>query len=43
MTLAGDVVAFLDAMNVERAVLVGHSSGGYVIEQFALSFGPTGS
>jgi pimeloyl-ACP methyl ester carboxylesterase len=34
--LSGDVVAFLDAVGVARAVLVGHSSGGYVAQRFAV-------
>jgi pimeloyl-ACP methyl ester carboxylesterase len=29
-TLSGDVIAILDALNVEKAVFVGHSMGGYV-------------
>ena len=32
-TLAADVVSFLDAMAVDSAVLVGHSSGGLVAQQ----------
>jgi pimeloyl-ACP methyl ester carboxylesterase len=34
--LSGDVAAFLDAVGVRRAVVVGHSSGGYVTQRFAL-------
>lgn len=34
--LAADVVAALDALDVERAVLVGSSSGGYVAQQVAV-------
>jgi pimeloyl-ACP methyl ester carboxylesterase len=34
--LSGDVAAFLDAVGVPRAVVVGHSSGGYVAQRFAL-------
>ena len=34
---AGDVTAFLDAMAVSSAVLVGSSSGGYVAQQVAIS------
>jgi rifampin ADP-ribosylating transferase len=34
--LSGDVAAFLDAVGLRRAVLVGHSSGGYVAQRFAL-------
>jgi 3-oxoadipate enol-lactonase len=32
--LAGDVAAVLDAMNIDRAMLVGHSAGGYVAMAF---------
>jgi pimeloyl-ACP methyl ester carboxylesterase len=35
--LADDVVAFLDAIDVRSAVLVGSSSGGYVAQQVALT------
>jgi pimeloyl-ACP methyl ester carboxylesterase len=35
--LAGDVTAFLDAMGLPSAVLVGSSSGGYVAQQVAIS------
>jgi pimeloyl-ACP methyl ester carboxylesterase len=34
--LSGDVAAFLDAVGVGQAVVVGHSSGGYVAQRFAL-------
>src|SRR4051812_37078840 len=34
---ADDVTAFLDAMDLSRAVLVGSSSGGYVAQQVAVS------
>lgn len=34
-TLASDVAAFMDAVGVESAVLVGSSSGGYVAQQVA--------
>ncbi len=34
-TLAGDVAAVMDQLNVERATLVGHSLGGYVALAFA--------
>ncbi len=34
---ADDVTAFLDAMGLSRAVLVGSSSGGYVAQQVAVS------
>jgi pimeloyl-ACP methyl ester carboxylesterase len=40
--LSGDLAAFLDAVGVGRAVVVGHSSGGYVAQRFALDH-PTGS
>jgi len=36
-TLAADVVAALDALEVARAVLVGASSGGYLAQQVAVS------
>ena len=36
-TLAGDVVASLDALGIDRAVLVGASSGGYVAQQVAVT------
>jgi pimeloyl-ACP methyl ester carboxylesterase len=36
-TLAADVVALLDALEIPCAVLVGASSGGYVAQQVALS------
>jgi pimeloyl-ACP methyl ester carboxylesterase len=36
-TLAADVVALLDALDLPRAVLVGASSGGYVAQQVAIS------
>lgn len=35
---AADVAAFLDAMGVERATLVGHSMGSFVAQQVALDF-----
>ena len=31
-----DVAAFLDALDIAAAVIVGHSSGGYVAQRFAL-------
>lgn len=34
--LGRDVAAFLDAVGVRRAVVVGHSSGGYVAQRLAL-------
>jgi pimeloyl-ACP methyl ester carboxylesterase len=36
-TLAADVVALLDVLEVRRAVLVGASSGGYLAQQVAVS------
>jgi 3-oxoadipate enol-lactonase len=33
-TLAGDVCGLLDALEIERAILVGHSMGGYVALAF---------
>ncbi len=36
--LAGDVVALMDALSIERASLIGHSMGGYVALQFAAMF-----
>lgn len=35
---AGDLVAFLDAMRIPRAVLVGHSLGSSVVLRFALDY-----
>jgi non-heme chloroperoxidase len=35
---AADVDAFIDAIGIERATLVGHSSGGMVAQQVALSY-----
>jgi rifampin ADP-ribosylating transferase len=37
LTLAADVVATLDAVEIPRAVLVGASSGGYLAQQVAVS------
>jgi 3-oxoadipate enol-lactonase len=37
-THAADVAAILDALNVERAALIGHSMGGYVSLAFARMF-----
>src|SRR5947199_3555161 len=36
MDLADDVEAFMDAMDLKAAVLLGSSSGGYVAQQVAL-------
>src|SRR5262245_2387027 len=33
---AADVAAFMDAMGVSRAVIVGHSMGSYVAQRFAI-------
>ena len=38
-TLAADIVAFLDALDLPSAVLVGSSSGGYVAQQVAATAG----
>lgn len=35
---AADVVAFLDAMGVQRATLVGHSMGSFIAQQTALEY-----
>ena len=35
---AADVAAFMDALNLERAVIVGHSMGSYVAQQFAINY-----
>ena len=35
---AADVAAFLDAMAIEAAVIVGHSGGGYAAQRFALDY-----
>ena len=35
---AGDVDAFMDAVGLDRAVVVGHSMGGSVAQRFALDF-----
>lgn len=34
--LAADVVAFMDAIGVERAILLGHSLGGWIVQQLAI-------
>ena len=33
---AGDVLAFMDALGLERAIIVGHSGGSYAAQRFAL-------
>jgi pimeloyl-ACP methyl ester carboxylesterase len=35
--MAGDVVAFMDALKIERATLVGHSMGSFAVQQTALA------
>ena len=35
-SLAGDVLGVLDGLMVEKAVVVGHSMGGYVVSQSAM-------
>jgi non-heme chloroperoxidase len=35
--LAGDVLALMDALDIERATLVGHSMGSFVAQQVALA------
>ncbi|HET9446259.1 MAG TPA: alpha/beta hydrolase, partial [Steroidobacteraceae bacterium] len=35
--MAGDVIAFLDALGIERATLVGHSFGSFVARQAAIA------
>lgn len=35
---AADVAAFMDAHQLQRAVIVGHSMGSYIAQQFALSY-----
>jgi non-heme chloroperoxidase len=35
--MAGDVIAFLDALGIERATLVGHSFGSFVARQVAIA------
>ncbi len=35
---AADVVAFLDAQRIQRAVLVGHSMGSFIAQQVALEY-----
>lgn len=37
-TYAGDLRALLDALNVDRAVLCGHSMGGNVVQSFAARY-----
>jgi pimeloyl-ACP methyl ester carboxylesterase/tetratricopeptide (TPR) repeat protein len=36
--LAGDVAAFMDAVGLDRAVLVGHSMGSTVAQRFAIEY-----
>jgi non-heme chloroperoxidase len=35
---AADVVAFMDALKLERAVIAGHSMGSYIAQRFALDY-----
>lgn len=35
---AADVAAFMEALNIERAVIVGHSMGSYVAQCFAMNY-----
>jgi pimeloyl-ACP methyl ester carboxylesterase len=35
---AADAVAFMDALELERAIIVGHSMGSYVAQAFAISY-----
>lgn len=37
--LAGSVIGLLDALGVDRFLLIGHSMGGYVVQQMALDAG----
>lgn len=36
--LAADTVALLDALNIESAVVMGHSMGGFIAQELALSY-----
>jgi pimeloyl-ACP methyl ester carboxylesterase len=38
LDFAADVAAFMDALDLERAIIVGHSMGGYVAQQFAVQY-----
>jgi pimeloyl-ACP methyl ester carboxylesterase len=35
--LAADVIAFMDAKRIDRAIILGHSMGGFVAQQIALA------
>jgi non-heme chloroperoxidase len=35
---ASDVAAFMDALDLGRAVIVGHSMGGYIAQRFAMEY-----
>ncbi len=38
ITYATDMKAFFDAMNIEKAILVGHSLGSYTVQCFSIMF-----
>jgi len=38
ITYATDMEAFFDAMNIEKATLVGHSLGSFVVQSFSIMF-----